>query len=228
MSDTSPPHLIYHPTVFDVEDLSQAKEIILTNEGPGCETEVRWARETPYLGALIGQELALTPDSLVLDYGCGVGRLAKQLIDVYGCAVIGADISPRMRALALDYVGSDRFAAVDPGQLQRLCDKGLRVDAAFSVWVLQHCLTPAEDIARIRASLCADGRLFVANMDARAIPVRRPDQSELIWVSDGLDIWSLLGGAFAPVATGQFDPDLCPSPAHLGTTAWRTYRQGAG
>ena len=38
-------------------------------------------------------QLKLTSDSWVLDYGCGVGRLAKVMIEHYGCRVVGVDIS---------------------------------------------------------------------------------------------------------------------------------------
>jgi len=52
----------------------------------------------------------------------------------------------------------------------------MRFDAALSVWVLQHCATPGEDIARInkarssRAAIC-----FVANGNLRSF--RRPSRA---------------------------------------------------
>jgi cyclopropane fatty-acyl-phospholipid synthase-like methyltransferase len=57
---------------------------------------------------------------VVLDYGCGIGRLAKAMIDASGCSVVGLDTSPEMRKLADDYVGSDRFIAVSPSQFDAL------------------------------------------------------------------------------------------------------------
>ena len=143
----------------------QAKRIILTNEG-GLDSEARWQTETPYLIELILRSFALGPDMVVLDYGCGIGRVAKAMIEVSGCSVVGLDISGSMRQLARDYVGSDRFIAVSPGQYDTMVAAGLRVNAAIAVWVLQHCLQPAEDIARIRRSIVPKGRIFVLNMSA--------------------------------------------------------------
>ena len=70
--------LTYHPAVFHVNDIAQAMAVIMTPEG--STTAERWEIETPYLADLIAQELTITPDTLLLDYGCGIGRLAYELI----------------------------------------------------------------------------------------------------------------------------------------------------
>ena len=108
----------YRPQVFDVPDVGAAKGMILTPE-PGTTTAERWELETPYLVAAIGRELGLDAEYCVLDFGCGIGRIAKGLIERYGCRVMGVDISERMRALAPEYVGSARFAAWSPDELDR-------------------------------------------------------------------------------------------------------------
>jgi SAM-dependent methyltransferase len=128
----------YFPEIFHAADALSARDIILTNEGPGADTETRWACETPYVLDLLRGQMPLAPDSLILDYGCGIGRMAKAMIDATGCSVIGLDVSPSMRALAVDYVASDRFVAVSPGQFDRLVQAGLLVDATIAIWVLQH------------------------------------------------------------------------------------------
>jgi SAM-dependent methyltransferase len=120
---------------------------------------------------LIHQEVRLR--SHMLDYGCGIGRMAKAMIDAFGCCVIGIDISPSMRAQAGDYVCSDRFIAASPGQLDLMVAAGLRSHAAIAVWVFQHCFATGDDIARIRRGLVTDGMTFVLNMPTRAIPVAR-------------------------------------------------------
>src|SRR5262249_36782985 len=106
-SDANPdqpsPKLRYRPEIFDAADMQRAKQIILTTEGPGADTETRWAIETPYLMQLLREKLELQSDMVVLDYGCGVGRLAKTIINAVNCRVIGIDISERMRRLAEDY-----------------------------------------------------------------------------------------------------------------------------
>src|SRR5689334_11703310 len=108
MSENNPGHaLMYHPDIFEVDDIESAKQIILTPE-VGTTTQERWERETPFLVEEIGRALGLDENSCVLDYGCGIGRLAKGLIERYQCFVIGMDISTGMLLLAPKYVWSER------------------------------------------------------------------------------------------------------------------------
>jgi cyclopropane fatty-acyl-phospholipid synthase-like methyltransferase len=86
--------LTYDPHIFQVNDLASAMKVILTDED--SSSDKRWKTETPYAADLIGQYLTIDRDSLLLDYGCGIGRMAKELIARYGCRVIGTDISPQM------------------------------------------------------------------------------------------------------------------------------------
>ena len=90
---------IYDASVFDVATIEAAKRIILTPEN--STTQERWAAETPYLTDLITKHIVLDRDTTVLDYGCGVGRMAKALIDRARCKVVAADFSASMRALAV-------------------------------------------------------------------------------------------------------------------------------
>lgn len=209
---------LYYPEIFNVADIAAAKDVILTNEGPGADTETRWSIETPYVMSLIAGTLAPGPDTLVLDYGCGVGRMAKAMIDATGCSVIGLDISPSMRALANDYVASERFTALSPQQFDRLVASGLRVDAAISVWVLQHCFAPADDIARIRGGLAPGGGCFILNMPKRAVPARLTETpaNTFDWLSDGVDVQALLRGAFRAEAEGQPNMEGLPNMADAG------------
>jgi len=126
----------------------------------------------------------------VLDYGCGIGRLARELIARTGCTVLGVDIRLEMRLLAHSYVGSERFFATSPGALQALTRNGLKVDHAYTVWVLQHCVVPAKDIARLHACLRPEGRLYVTNGHTRCVPTDKG------WKSDGADIAALLSSRF--------------------------------
>ncbi len=210
----------YFPEIFDVRTPKQAREIILTREG--ASTDERWRRETPYLVDLIGHELSPTPESVILDYGCGVGRLAKGLIDKFGCRVIGVDLSLSMRALSLNYVRSDRFTVLDPDSLDWLGDSGVRVDGAVCVWVLQHCLNPHEDVARMRRVMTPTGRLFVLNNNRhRAVPM------DTGWKDDGIDIRSVLLETFNLIREGA--PDAAhTSKMIVSNTYWATYASRAG
>jgi SAM-dependent methyltransferase len=160
----------YHPGIFDVPNLGAARAIILTPEGEES-TDRRWVRETPWLIERMCTEWAssLGPDSVVLDFGCGVGRLAKELIKRTGCRVIGADISPSMRALAAVYVDDSRFVAVHPEALSLFAPL---VTHALAVWVLQHVYDVSAALGQM-ASVMQDGaNLFVCNNNGRAVPAR--------------------------------------------------------
>jgi SAM-dependent methyltransferase len=209
----------YFPNIFDVADERSAKAIILTDEGQGADTEARWTLETPYVLELLRAGLALGPDSLVLDYGCGIGRMAKAMIDATGCSVIGVDISPSMRRLAVDYVGSDRFLSVSPGQFDTLVRRGLRMQAAISIWVLQHCLAPAEDVSRLRGCLAENGRCFVLNMPKRAVPAvhsQPAGKSQFLWAQDSIDVQALLRTAFKVEGVGVPDTRRAPNMGDVG------------
>ena len=134
----------------------------------------------------------------VIDYGCGIGRLARELIARHSCRVVGVDISASMRALSAIYVQSDRFVACTPDMLDALVARGFRADAAYSIWVLQHCLRPAEDVGLIDRSLRPGAGLFVMNCVHRAVPTK-----EAHWVNDGIDIRAMLGETFPVVTEGK-------------------------
>ncbi len=208
--------LTYHPEIFDVRTAEQAKSIILTAE-LGAATDERWEKETPYLAEMIESQVAPTPQSVILDYGCGIGRLSKAMIERFGCRVVGVDISASMRALAADHVNSERFIVCAPHGLDWLVSQGVRVDGAISIWVLQHCLKPQEDIERIRASMRPSARLFIVNNKLRAIPTR-----EAGWADDGADVRTMLLEKF------DLEREGVPAPEHVSNhlsevTFWASY-----
>jgi len=209
--------LTYNPAVFDVTSIPAAMAIILTPED--STTEKRWKTETPYVADLIGRNLDIRPDSLLLDYGCGIGRMARELIGRYGCRVVGVDISPSMRALAPAYVASDRFFTCAPSMLDDLIERGVTFDHAVSIWVLQHCQSPEEDMARIRRALRPDGSFFVLNNIYRAVPTR--DRG---WVNDGIDLRAELGREFRLMAEGTPAAENT-GPRVAGGSFWALFRR---
>src|SRR5258708_4973265 len=110
----SPPR--YDPSIFECADLDQAKRVILTLPSE-AEVEWHWREETPKLAKLVVEHLRVQPDDTVMDSGCGVGRLAREVIAQAGCKVTGVDISPTMRAMAVDYVASPRFDIGSPADI---------------------------------------------------------------------------------------------------------------
>lgn len=188
----------YRSDVFDVANATQARDVILTPEG-GQSTDERWARETPYLVALAIDELGLRQGTRVIDFGCGIGRLARELVARSGCAVTGVDISDSMRRLAQDYVRSPSFEAIDPATLDARTAAGEHADAAIACWVLQHGMDPGSDIDALARALRPGGRLLVVNNVRRAVPA---DQG---WVDDRLDIAALLDARFRRIKRHGLD-----------------------
>lgn len=219
MSDKKSDFVTYDPEVFDAKTMEYARAIILTGEG--STTDERWQTETPYLRDLIGRSITLTQETLVIDYGCGVGRMAKALIEAFGCRVLGVDISAKMRALAVDYVGSDRFSACTPDMLDAMAQHGLAADAAISIWVLQHCLRPHEDIARIHRVVKPAGELFIMNNIYRAVPTK-----ERAWVNDGLNMKELLKERFTLRQEGIPADEITPRDLR-DIIFWASYERPA-
>ena len=198
----------YSSKIFSVPDEDTARRIILTPDGRS--TDERWKTETPASVDLAAPFLDLGPDKTLLDYGCGIGRMSKAMIDRFGCKVIGVDISPEMRDLAPKYVQSPLFSIHSRESFLALARGGFRVDSAISIWVLQHCQDPGVDLEIIGLAFRPESRLFVINNTFRAVPV-----AERPFVNDGRDVRALLGERFKEVASGdlsieQVGPVLAP------------------
>jgi len=182
--------LTYDPRIFLCETEAAARSIILTPEA-GLSTEDRWEQETAWL-----KERMSFPEGLVIDYGCGIGRLSKVIGD--SNSVLGVDLSWSMRSQAEMYVQSGIFGAVSPTMLSCLVAAGLQASGALSVWCLQHCLHPKQDITLLHAALRKGGVLYVVNRNNRCIPARQ--DGAFIWADDEQHIDTLLtGGGFRVV-----------------------------
>jgi hypothetical protein len=104
--------------------------------------------------------------------------------------------------------------------LHAMTQHGLRADAAISVWVLQHCMRPQEDISLIRDATVSQGRLCVVNTVGRAVPAKEP-----AWVNDGLDIRAMLSDAVTELAAGRLAADVV-SERVSRHSFWATYARG--
>lgn len=205
----------YTPGIFNVDSIEAAKAIILTPEGG--TTKERWEKETPWLVDLAVAHLNLTPDSMVIDYGCGIGRLARELILRTGCWVIGVDISPSMRALAASYVSSHRFMCVAPEAIQWLP----KADAVLAVWVIQHVLDVAKEVNRLKVAMKDGAQIMVVNNHGRAVPTHDG------WASDGVDVAGTLEAIFEPLGEPGTLPVEIDPPGLVAGTYWRFYRKAA-
>ncbi len=197
--------LTYDPRVFLCETEEAARSIILTPEA-GLSTADRWEQETAWL-----KERMSFPEGLVIDYGCGIGRLSKVIGD--SNPVLGVDLSWSMRSQAEMYVQSGIFGAVSPTMLSCLVNAGsLQAAGALSVWCLQHCLQPEQDIAMLRAAVRKGGVLYVVNRHTRFIPARH--DGAFVWADDEKSIVTLLtSGGFRLVHREAMPEALCAAGA---------------
>lgn len=201
----------YDPYFFACETVEDAKAIILTTEDD-LSSEERWLTETHWMVPHL-----VFDGGLVVDYGCGIGRLAALLKQ----PVLGVDISPTMRSLADTYVNRAEFGAVNPQMFERLVDAGLRATGALAVWSLQHIFDPGHDILLLARALVPGARLLVVNdAEYRRVPGRRTDGC-FGWVHDGIDIGRLLDdGGFALQSEEVVPRKICGGNGYL-----RVYRR---
>src|SRR5215831_18186690 len=161
--------LIYTPGIFDRNSIAAAKNVILTV--PRDIADEFWERATVATGHLIVEAMWPTRDDVLLDFGCGIGRLAKELIGRTGCRVVGVDISAAMRAHAIEYVASDRFSVISCEEFAQLAANRTRAfSGAYSIVVLQHVLEPQIELRRIAATCNIGAPFFVHNSVSRCVP----------------------------------------------------------
>ncbi len=188
----------YDPQIYDVMTLKEAKHAILSPD--------RWEKETLFTVDHVGEILGLALGVEVIDYGCGVGRIAKGLIDKYKCSVVGIDISESMRKMSIGYVKSTRFLAISVDELKDIVDKGYKADHAIAVWALQHCLDVEQTIGLIKKSIKKGGVFYVINDFKMLIPTKKG------WVDNGIDVLNILSREFKAelrmLPTHAFNSDI--------------------
>lgn len=210
----------YDPARFiDIETVEEAAHIIVTPT-EGMTVKQRWDEETPALIALM--EPYINQGDLVLDYGCGIGRLSKPLIQKLDCRVVGVDISPNMRALATSLVDSAAFIACDPSMFDLIFfGQANKFNAVIAVWALQHCIDLRDALNRIAYVLKPEGKLFVVNNHTRCLPVEGGE-----WADDGIDVNEMiLDHGFDSITFKQkLDEAIAPGWMQNGTF-WAAYQR---
>jgi tetratricopeptide (TPR) repeat protein len=198
----------YNPKIFDTKTIEDAKKIILTTES-GMQTDERWVKETPFLKEDIGTFFKdFNKESIVVDFGCGIGRVSKEIIDKIGCKVIGVDISQSMRTMAKEYVNSTQFEAISPAELREKILDGLRVDGVIAIWVLQHSLDPISDVALLKSALKKDGLFYVLNKNKAEVPTNKG------WIDNGINILALLNFQFSNLTTSKLPLEIAQEKLH--------------
>jgi len=150
-------HNLFKPASFE-----EGRESVVGHCN-GIPMAERWEAETPLFARMILSHLE-PGDTKILDYGVGVGRLAKEVINQNKeVKVIGVDDSSDQRRYSKLYVGEDRFEAIAPTQLNET------VDLAYCVYVLQHvpAISIREVLYRIHYFLKPQGKLVYCSSDYR-------------------------------------------------------------
>ncbi len=161
--------------LFNPKDLEMGKHQVVGSCNEYSMQE-RWDTETPIFRDIILSHLKNT-DEIILDYGCGVGRLAKELIDSNEkIKVIGVDTSPGMLQVAKEYVNSDRFIPMQPKDFDE------KVDFAYCVYVLQHIPPQFLDNAIDQLCNATKDKLLLVNSVARMAA------TEQGFNNDGIDV----------------------------------------
>lgn len=175
----------YVKEVFDVATFEQAKHVVLTTDPSNPD---KFINETNFLLDKIKEQNLINEQSLVLDFGCGMGRVSKALVNNIGCNVIGLDISDSMKLFAKIYVSTpSKFNTVatytDPNS----------IDLCIAILVLQHTENPIKEIENIVDVLKPNGHLVLLNENNRYVPSDIDRNGFVIWHDDNINIHAEVG-----------------------------------
>lgn len=186
----------YIKEVFDVTTFEQAKNVVLTNDP---DNPKKFENETNFLINVIQEQNLLTSDSVVLDFGCGMGRVSKGLIDKFNCKVIGLDISDSMLTFARLYT-----ANVQKFQATKSYTEPDSIDVCLSILALQHSENPVVEINNIVKCLKPGGTLILLNEQQRFVPSDIDRNRYVVWNDDGFDIFGYIESLLTKVNSVQY------------------------
>jgi ubiquinone/menaquinone biosynthesis C-methylase UbiE len=161
-----PSDITYNPEFFNPVDIEDAKRIVL---GYGiAETESKWNVETEWNLRLFNQKQFLNENSIVLDWGVGIGRLSKAIIEKFNCQVAGVDINENMVMYSRKHVNSNKFTSMTVTEF--IETNTTKFTNAIAVWALQHSIDVVSDLSLIKDNLLPSGKLFVFEERNPCIP----------------------------------------------------------
>ena len=170
----------YVKEAFNVVTFEQAKHVVLTSDPSNPD---KFVNETNFLLDKIKEQNLIDDKSLVLDFGCGMGRVSKALVYNIGCNVIGLDISESMKTFAKLYVSNPaKFTTV------ATYTESNTIDLCTSILVLQHTEDPIKEIENIVNVLKPNGHLVLLNENNRYVPSEVDKNGYIIWHDDNINI----------------------------------------
>lgn len=179
---------------FTPIDLDHAKNLVLTPED--TTTESRWEKESYWTIETLKLFSTINETSVVLDWGCGIGRISKLLINTFNCSVVGYDTEPKMLDYARKYVNSDKFTASHCNNLLENLPKNYFTHV-IAIWVFQHSDKLQFEIPLIYQSLKSNSELFVVDMFNKCIP------ADSGFYSDNIDSKQILEKFYNPLILGK-------------------------
>lgn len=200
------PSASFKKDAFEIENLEQAKRVTVGdldfNDGEIQTTQNRWCDDTRHTIDFINNKFTFDNNTSVLDYGCGTGRISKELIIQHNCNIIGVDTSASMIPIANQFVNSPKFLALSPYEYKAL---GHTFNLIICLWVIQHCEDPNELIDLILAGMNFNTKLIVFNEIRRHVPT-----NEFGFANDGIDVYRLLYDKFNVIDQGKLSQYFHP------------------
>ncbi|MFY8211727.1 MAG: class I SAM-dependent methyltransferase [Candidatus Nanopelagicus sp.] len=171
----------YIKDIFDAPTFEDAKKIVIT---PDPIHPDKFEKGTEYLIDVIAKHNIVKENDIVLDFGCGVGRMSKALIEQFNCNVIGSDISMNMLIFSTLYVNNaQKFVTCN-----KLTSENY-VNTIISSFALQHTKNPAEEIQNLYNVLKPSGYLVLLDdHNTRYYPGGWRDDLSIIWYNDHFSI----------------------------------------
>jgi len=185
----------YVKEVFEPRDLEYAKHVVLTSD-PNNPNKFKY--ETDFLIKRIRERNLISAESTVVDFGCGMGRVSRALIESFGCRVVGVDFSEVMLAHARKYVGKTELF-----ETHTAYNQSESVDVVVCAFVLQHVENPAQEIQNIYGMLRPGGTLVLVNENQRLVPAS-VDRGGVVWFNDGFDVFGELEKHFEQIHSTRY------------------------
>lgn len=187
----------YNPKLFTPMDLNHAKDIVIT---PDPIDPNKFENFTNEAIKIITNANIINETSCVVDFGCGMGRMSKAIVDTFNCEVIGVDLNLPMLKLATMYVNNpNKFVTCNS------IDKDDSIDVCLAMFVIQHVLDPKLEIKKIADILKPNGYFILLNeTNLRLVPGGQAEDKSIVWFTDGFDIYPEIEKYFNKVLSVPF------------------------